>query len=72
LREGQLSNNIPPSVAIIKQAIKHLSGLLEKKKDVFEASIQAKKDYKNILMLSYYRNSLAHIFLNEAFIACSL
>ena len=31
-----------------------------------------KKDYKNVLMLAYYRNNIAHVFLNEAYIACSI
>lgn len=34
--------------------------------------IKAKGDYKNILMLAYYRNNLSHIFINESFIACAI
>ncbi len=49
-----------------------MSDFIEKKKNVIDSSILAKKDYKNILMLSYYRNNLAHVFMNEAFICCSL
>mmetsp|Transcript_29850 Transcript_29850/g.29010 ORF Transcript_29850/g.29010 Transcript_29850/m.29010 type:complete len:116 (-) Transcript_29850:548-895(-) len=43
-----------------------------KKKGMFEPYVRAQKDYKNILMLSYYRNGLSHIFVNEAFIALTL
>lgn len=42
------------------------------KKDVFSPQVKANKDYKNILMLAYYRNNLIHLFLNEAYIATSL
>ena len=45
---------------------------IERKKDIFEPSVTAKKDYKNILMLAYYRNNLIHLFLNEAYISCAL
>ena len=46
--------------------------MIEKKQNVFEPQVKALKDYKNILMLAYYRNSLVHCFINEAYIACSL
>lgn len=29
-------------------------------------------DYQNVLLMSYYRNNLIHIFINESFITCSL
>ena len=57
---------------MLRTTLKLLSGFLEKKKDVFELQIKAQKAYKNVMMLSYYRNNLVHIFLAEAYIACSL
>lgn len=42
------------------------------KKDVFSPYVKANMDYKNILMLAYYRNNLVHLFLNEAYIATTL
>mmetsp|Transcript_23364 Transcript_23364/g.17792 ORF Transcript_23364/g.17792 Transcript_23364/m.17792 type:complete len:213 (+) Transcript_23364:116-754(+) len=39
---------------------------------MFEPHVKAQNDYKNVLMLSYYRNNLCHLFVNEAFIAASL
>lgn len=55
-----------------KQAVSHLDNLLEKKRDIFHPSYTAKNDFKNIILLSYYRNMLGHLFFNEALIACSL
>jgi len=34
--------------------------------------LQPSSDYKNVLMLSYYRNGLMHIFLLEAFLGTAL
>jgi glycerol-3-phosphate O-acyltransferase len=43
-----------------------------KKKGVFEPRVTPNIDYKNILLLSYYRNNLIHLFIQEAFVSCSL
>lgn len=45
---------------------------VSKKKDIFEPRVIPKVDYKNILLLAYYRNNLIHLFINEALISCSL
>jgi glycerol-3-phosphate O-acyltransferase len=71
-RGGLMSNNVEPTIAITRTALQLLKGYLERKKDVFSPQVTAKSDYKNVLMLSYYRNNLSHIFINEAYIACSL
>jgi len=39
---------------------------------VFELQISADEEYKKLLMLSYYRNSLTHVFLPEALIGFAL
>jgi glycerol-3-phosphate O-acyltransferase len=39
---------------------------------VFEPSVAAKKGDKSILMLTYYRNNLIHLFVEEALIATTL
>lgn len=64
-------NSQNPSVAV-KMALNHLEDLLNKKKDMFHPSVSAKSDYSNVLILSYYRNSLLSVFFNEALITCSL
>ena len=64
-------NSQKPVVAV-KMSLNHLEGLLNNKKDIFHPSVSVKSDYKNVLMLSYYRNSLLFVFFNEALIACSL
>lgn len=45
---------------------------MQQKVQIFKPRVIPKVDYKNILLLAYYRNNLIHIFINEAFIACSL
>ena len=60
------------SFVAIRGAIRHLEPYVEQKKDVFHLRIPSKVDYKNILMLSIYRNGLGHIFWNESIIACAL
>ena len=57
----------------VRNAINHLEHIVTKtKKDIFELSVTPKVDYKNILLLSYYRNTLMHVFANEAFCACAI
>jgi hypothetical protein len=38
---------------------------------MIEPKIVANKDYKNILMLAYYRNILVHHFMHESYIIIS-
>lgn len=56
----------------VRKGTNHLNETVSKKKDIFEPRVIPKIDYKNILLLSYYRNNLIHLFINEALIACSL
>jgi len=46
--------------------------LIEKKRDVYDPQVHAKKNQNSILMLSYYRNNLVHVFINHSEIACTL
>lgn len=69
-RGGKLSTDIP-SIAV-KNGLHHLQHLIDKKKDIFHPSFSAKKEYKNIILMSYYRNMLGHVFFNEAIVACAL
>jgi len=69
-RGGKLSTDIP-SIAI-KSGLSHLDHLVDRKKDVFHPSFSAKTEYKNVILMSYYRNMLGHIFFNEAIIGCAL
>jgi glycerol-3-phosphate O-acyltransferase len=46
--------------------------IVERKRDVFQPSVAPRVDYKNVLMLSYYRNALLHLFANEAILAVAL
>ena len=56
----------------VRNAINHLRQTLTYKKDMFEPTVSLHTDYKNILLLSYYRNALYHIFAVEALVACTL
>jgi 1-acyl-sn-glycerol-3-phosphate acyltransferase len=56
----------------VRNAIGHLKQTLTHKKDMFEPSVSLHTDYKNILLLSYYRNSIHHIFAIEAVVACAM
>jgi len=60
------------SFVAIRGAIKNLENLIEKKKDVFHLRAGAKEELKNVLMLSYYRNGLGHLFWNEGIVVCAL
>ncbi len=69
---GALSNYSGANVAV-RNSINLLENVIIKnKKNVFQMSLQAKQDYINILMLSYYRNCLVHVFFSEAICTCAL
>jgi len=57
---------------MITASLGYLGKFIDQKKNVFEPSVSAKKDYKNIVMLSYYRNNLTHLFINDSEIACCI
>ena len=56
----------------VKKGTYHLNETVGSKKDIIEPRVTPNVDYKNILLLSYYRNNLIHLFINEAFITWSL
>lgn len=55
-----------------KSSLALLENQIHQKKDIFHIHVAAKEDYKNILMLSYYRNTLIHAFWLESIVACAL
>lgn len=56
----------------VRNALSHLDSVVRHKKDLFEPSVSMESDYQNILMLSYYRNSLHYIFAVESIVAVAL
>ena len=44
----------------------HISECIQYKKDLFELRVSLDDNYKSILLVSYYRNTLLHIFAVEA------
>jgi|JI10StandDraft_1071094.scaffolds.fasta_scaffold1217202_1 glycerol-3-phosphate O-acyltransferase len=71
-RGGQTGLTSQPSMTTIQTSLKSLAGFVDKKRHIFEPAVTAIKDYKNLLMLTYYKNHLIHLFLNEALIAISI
>jgi len=68
---GGVSSN--SSAVAIRNAITYLEGVITKtKKNVFELTISAGNEFRKILMLSYYRNTLIHAFIPEAFICFAI
>ena len=67
-----MSFNSSPSGTMISTSLRYLEKFLDRKRDVFEPSVSAKKDYKNVLMLAYYRNNLIHLFIHDSEIACTI
>ena len=63
-------NENSPNIAV-RNAVIHIHEITKTKKNVFEVQISAGEEYKKLLMLSYYRNMLIHVFLPEAFIGCA-
>ena len=71
IKIGNINENNPAYA--VRNAIGHLEDIVTKtKKDIFEVSVSPKGDYKNILLLSYYRNFLMHAFALEAFCSCGI
>jgi hypothetical protein len=67
-----LSTEGLPSVNTLKIGLTHLHDYLKKRRDIIEPGIIPKVDYKNILMLGYYRNPLNFVYFNEGCILVSM
>ncbi|CDW80559.1 male sterility protein [Stylonychia lemnae] len=72
-RNAELSFNSSPSSAMIStSSLRYLGKFIDQKRNIFEPSVLAKKDFKNLLMLAYYKNNLIHLFINDSEIACCI
>lgn len=72
-RKKKIGSVADSSVQIpVRSAIKLLDKIIMRKKDMFGLSVTPKVDYKNILLLSYYRNALLNTFADESVMACAL
>ena len=56
----------------VKNSISLLGKLINHRKDLFDLRIASSTEYKHILMLAYYSNSLQHLFVVESIIACTM
>ena len=61
-----------PQVIPVRNTLTLLGNLIKKKKDMFRLSITPREEYRNILLLAYYKNSLLNHLLDEAKIACAI
>lgn len=68
----KISSDGLPGVNTYNIGLFHLNEYLDKKRDVYSPKVQVGVDYKNLLMLYYYRNPLNHIFYLEGLIIASL
>lgn len=71
-RNAHLPSFCQEATNCVKKGTFHLNETVNKKKDIFEPRVVPKVDYKNILLLAYYRNNLVHLFISEAIISCSM
>lgn len=71
-RDGLVSLLSAPSSTSVQAALEYLKGFVDRKRNIFEPSVSAKNDYKNIVMLAYYRNNMIHLFINDAVVFCAL
>lgn len=69
-----LSTEGLPSTNTLKIGLTHLKDYLNRRRDIVEPAIVPfpKMDYKNVLMLGYYRNPLNHVYFNEGVVAVSM
>lgn len=73
IRGGKIGGGFSDSAVLaVKNAMTHLNEVVNSQKDMFKPSVSPKNDYKNVLLLSYYRNSILHVFANESLIACAI
>jgi glycerone phosphate O-acyltransferase/fatty acyl-CoA reductase len=74
IRGAKTANmNVSQVDVAVRNAINLLSGIIHKtKKNIFELQVSPNLEYKNILLLSYYRNQLMHVFVHEGIVCCAL
>lgn len=56
----------------IQKSLSFLREFLNIKNDFLEINLSNKQSFKNIFNLSYYKNSLLHVFMNEAIISSAI
>mmetsp|Transcript_39105 Transcript_39105/g.37429 ORF Transcript_39105/g.37429 Transcript_39105/m.37429 type:complete len:141 (+) Transcript_39105:772-1194(+) len=66
-----MSCTIPPNTNLIKMSVNYLRNFLVSQKQM-GGLIRVGSSMKDLMMLSYYRNNLAHLFMNEAFVLTSI
>ena len=72
-KKGLMSAQHLPSKNVIKQSLRsYLTKFIDVKRNMYEPNVTPNKDYKNILMLGYYRNVLVHHFLLDSYTVLSI
>ena len=68
---GLVHGNREPKMDQIRMSMRYLSGFVQVKRSMVEPKTDQGEEYKNLLMLSYYRNILVHHFMHESYIIIS-
>lgn len=64
-----------PGEASIKLGLKHLDGVICKKRNYYfprDVDVNENEHLNSFVMLGYYRNPINHVFFNESLIVCSM
>lgn len=74
LQKGHKINRLSENsgALTVSSVVKFLSGVSKSRRSIFELLASGKDGLQKVLMLSYYRNTLLHAFLPDAFLACAL
>ncbi|TNV85444.1 hypothetical protein FGO68_gene11996 [Halteria grandinella] len=71
-RGGIVQINIKPNDKYVTKSLSYLSDFLEIKNGIVMPNQQQDKAMKSVMMLTYYRNHLVHLFITDAEIASVL
>lgn len=72
LRGGKIGCASSPDFKQVTRCLNLIQGTFLKKGHIIEPLHVNGTNFKSFLLLAYYRNSLIHIFLNEAFVASAM
>lgn len=74
LQKGYKVNRVSENsgAVTVNSVVSFLSGVTKSRRNIFELAINGRDGLQKIFILSYYRNTLLHAFLPDAFLACAL
>jgi len=72
---GGCTNNFSTNqrAEVVTKAIGFLDKVIvQRRSELYEAAINSRSEYKNMLVLGHYRNKIVHLFFHEGIFACAL